>query len=325
MNLEVKIEIRSIVKKMTSQLSGNTHNFTVLVRGLNGNQIEHFVKQVVFYLPFNSSNPKEVKRTPPYLISGSTHASFRLPIDIFLHTSEARNKVRYSYYVFLPDKPVENAVNVKTLTFLNTPQDFRERLLRGGAEVVNQTKSEEVPTQVKREPVEIIENQNEPLGNEPNAEFKVVANKVAADSENTSKKNDEHLVCKTEPTEGADIQNEIQNELPDTCAQSKDISEQKNEILKKENETLFNKFSKQEGVIATYVEKLPVLQDDFSAVSTELGHLQKKAEANEAEISSLKSSIQTLTSEIRQHNNKVDEVQGQIKRRKKSSVSAQGK
>ncbi|GBM39711.1 hypothetical protein AVEN_76037-1, partial [Araneus ventricosus] len=67
-----------------------------------------------------------------------------------------------------------------------------------------------------------------------------------------------------------------------------------NEILKKENETLCNKFSKQEGVIATYVEKLPVLQDDFSAVSTELGQLQKKAEANEAEMSSLKSSIQTL-------------------------------
>ncbi|CAL1291371.1 unnamed protein product [Larinioides sclopetarius] len=296
MNLEVKIEIRSIVKKITNQLAdGDTHNFTVFVQGLNGNQIEHFVQKVVFHLPFNSL--KQVKNEPPYLITGSAHASFRLPIDIFLLTSEARNTVRYSYYVYLPNKPIENAVNVKTLTFRNAPQDFRERLLLGGAEMVKEATSEAVTTLVKSEPVEIAENQD------------------------------------------TDTQNEIGNEMPDICAQSNTISKpndsfliqgiysfnelmKENEILKKENENLFDKFNKQEGVIATYVEKLPALQNDFSACSTELGELQKRAEVNEAEISSLKSTIQTLKSEIVQYNNKLNEARGQTKRRKKSAVSS---
>ncbi|CAL1291372.1 unnamed protein product [Larinioides sclopetarius] len=314
MNLEVKIEIRSIVKKITNQLAdGDTHNFTVFVQGLNGNQIEHFVQKVVFHLPFNSL--KQVKNEPPYLITGSAHASFRLPIDIFLLTSEARNTVRYSYYVYLPNKPIENAVNVKTLTFRNAPQDFRERLLLGGAEMVKEATSEAVTTLVKSEPVEIAENQIESLGDKANTEINVVTNK------------------------DTDTQNEIGNEMPDICAQSNTISKpndsfliqgiysfnelmKENEILKKENENLFDKFNKQEGVIATYVEKLPALQNDFSACSTELGELQKRAEVNEAEISSLKSTIQTLKSEIVQYNNKLNEARGQTKRRKKSAVSA---
>ncbi|CAL1291384.1 unnamed protein product [Larinioides sclopetarius] len=165
-----------------------------------------------------------------------------------------------------------------------------------------------------------------------------ILNKEAADSENKSK-NVEQLECKAEPIECSDIQNEINNQLLNTCVQSKSISEQnggvliqdvysfdelmkENEILKKENENLFDKFNKQEGIIATYVEKLPVLQGDFSAVSTEFNQLQKKAETNEAEISSLKSAIQALMSEITQHDNKVDEVRRQMKRQKISPVSS---
>ncbi|KAF8795734.1 Protein AF-9 like protein [Argiope bruennichi] len=238
MSLEVKIEIRSTVKKKANCFAdGITHDFIVFVQGHNGNHIEHFIKEIVFYLPFNS-NSKQVRRKPPYFIQGSTQASFRLPIDLFFHTTINLFKMSISYYLLVPDKPLENAVCVKTLTFLNTPQDFKERLLLGGAEEVHHLmNSDAVATHstCKSEPVEIIENQE------------------VVDFKDTSEKSSEQILCKIEPTE-------------------------------------------------------------------ELNELKQKAETNEAKISTLKSDVQLLMSEILQHKKKVNEVTGKMKRQETSAI-----
>ncbi|XP_055947371.1 uncharacterized protein LOC129980913 isoform X4 [Argiope bruennichi] len=525
MSLEVKIEIRSTVKKKANCFAdGITHDFIVFVQGHNGNHIEHFIKEIVFYLPFNS-NSKQVRRKPPYFIQGSTQASFRLPIDLFFHTTINLFKMSISYYLLVPDKPLENAVCVKTLTFLNTPQDFKERLLLGGAEeahheknsdavatrvtcksepveiienqeeVHHQKNSDAVATHVtcKSEPVEIIENQeevyhqknsdavaahvtckSEPVESIENQEevhhlmnsdavathstcksepveiienqekvhhlmnsdavathatcksepveiienqekvhhlmnsdavatnstcksepveiienqeevhhlmnsdavatnstcksepveiienqeevhhlmnsdavatnstcksepVEIIENQEVVDFKDTSEKSSEQILCKIEPTEDMSIQEEFHNQLPNTCIQSKDISEQssssgnqsiycsdellkENGILKKESESLNKKFSNLRSLITTYNEKLPVLQNKFSSVTAELNELKQKAETNEAKISTLKSDVQLLMSEILQHKKKVNEVTGKMKRQETSAI-----
>ncbi|CAG8794084.1 1483_t:CDS:2, partial [Racocetra fulgida] len=69
--------------------SDHTHKWTVSVKGINGQEIGHFVKKVTFKLHETYSNPQRVVEHPPFEITETGWGEFELSIKLqFIEGSE---------------------------------------------------------------------------------------------------------------------------------------------------------------------------------------------------------------------------------------------
>ncbi|KAL1490282.1 hypothetical protein ABEB36_013002 [Hypothenemus hampei] len=133
--LTIHLEIghnASIRDKTTSE--GFTHDWDVFVRGANGADIRHYVDRVVFHLHETFEKPKRVAKEPPYSVSTSGYAGFNLPIQIYLKNNQEPRKIHFNYDLQLqPSGPPIHKVQKEKYTFHGVSEDFRSRLLKGGA------------------------------------------------------------------------------------------------------------------------------------------------------------------------------------------------
>ncbi|XP_066137397.1 protein AF-9-like [Euwallacea fornicatus] len=135
--LTINLEIghnASLREKITSE--GYTHDWDVFVRGPNNTEIRHFVEKVVFHLHETFENPKRVLKEPPYIVKTSGYAGFNLPIYIYLKNNQEPRKIQYTYDLQLqPSGPPLHVVQKEKYTFYSVSEDFRNKLLKGGAVV----------------------------------------------------------------------------------------------------------------------------------------------------------------------------------------------
>ncbi|XP_023236277.1 protein AF-9-like isoform X2 [Centruroides sculpturatus] len=113
---------------------GFTHDWTVFVRGIDGNNnIHHFIDKVVFYLHESFPKPKRVVKEPPYQVSESGYAGFTMPIEVYFKNKEEPKKVNFEYDLYLRlEGPPVNHIRQEKLTFQNPVDDFRKKLLKAG-------------------------------------------------------------------------------------------------------------------------------------------------------------------------------------------------
>ncbi|XP_003386748.1 PREDICTED: protein AF-9-like [Amphimedon queenslandica] len=119
-------------KKPTQE--GYTHDWTILVRGEDGQEIRHFVEKVIFFLHESFAKPKRVIKEPPYQVSESGYGSFNLPIEVYFRNKDEPKKVRFEYDLLLPnlnDPPI-NQIRSECLTFQNPSEEFKSKLLKAG-------------------------------------------------------------------------------------------------------------------------------------------------------------------------------------------------
>lgn len=123
-------------KKPTQE--GFTHDWTVIVRGEEGCEVRHFVEKVVFYLHESFAKPKRVVKEPPYQVSESGYGSFTLPVEVIFRNKEEPRKVMFEYDLLLPnlDDPPISQMRSECLTFQNPSEEFRVKLIRGGAKSI---------------------------------------------------------------------------------------------------------------------------------------------------------------------------------------------
>ncbi|CAI7996276.1 Protein AF-9 [Geodia barretti] len=115
-------------------VEGYTHDWTILVRGEDGQSISHFVEKVVFFLHESFAKPKRVVKEPPYQVSESGYGSFNLPVEVYFRNKDEPKKVRFEYDLLLPnlnDPPI-NQIRSECLTFQNPSEEFRQKLLKAG-------------------------------------------------------------------------------------------------------------------------------------------------------------------------------------------------
>ncbi|XP_056636331.1 protein ENL [Diorhabda sublineata] len=135
MSLTILLEIghdASLRSKTTSE--GFTHDWEVFVKGQNGADIHYYVEKVVFYLHETFPNPKRVVKDPPYSLRTSGYAGFKLPIEIHLKNNQEPKRIKFNYELYLqPTGPPIHRVQKEKYTFFNPSEEFRVKLLKGGA------------------------------------------------------------------------------------------------------------------------------------------------------------------------------------------------
>lgn len=82
-----------------------------------------------------------VVKEPPFSLRTSGYAGFTLPIEICLRNNQEPKKIWFNYEIVLPSGPPIHNVQKDKYLFHNPSDEFRSRLLKGGAlvstEVVN--------------------------------------------------------------------------------------------------------------------------------------------------------------------------------------------
>ena len=174
-------------KKPTPE--GYTHDWTVLVRGEEGQDIRHFVEKVVFLLHESFPKPKRgttlfccqylylvvmvsdgqlfvrpridvlfpflVVKDPPFQVAESGYGSFMLPVEVYFRNKDEPKKVRFEYDLLLPnlnDPPI-NQIRSECLTFQNPSEEFRQKLLKAGGSISGGPPPALPPTEKKQAPL----------------------------------------------------------------------------------------------------------------------------------------------------------------------------
>ncbi|OQR78189.1 hypothetical protein BIW11_06565 [Tropilaelaps mercedesae] len=136
-SVEVKIELghKAILKEQATA-EGYTHDWTVFVKGPEGCKIENFVEKVIFLLHESFPKSKRTIREPPFQVTESGYAGFNMPIWVYFKTKEEPKKIEFVYdlYLSLDGKPINN-IRCEKLTFHNPPDDFCQKLLKGGGSI----------------------------------------------------------------------------------------------------------------------------------------------------------------------------------------------
>ncbi|KAK9891805.1 hypothetical protein WA026_016601 [Henosepilachna vigintioctopunctata] len=134
-NLEIGHEA-SLRTKRTPE--GFTHDWKIFVRGSDGADIHYYIEKVVFHLHETFQKPKRVVKEPPYAVKESGYAGFNLPIDIYLRNSGEPKKIKFNYDLHLqPSGPPISKVQKEKYVFNSVPEDFKQKLLRGGGVVTS--------------------------------------------------------------------------------------------------------------------------------------------------------------------------------------------
>ncbi|XP_033207258.1 protein ENL [Belonocnema kinseyi] len=119
---------------------GYTHDWQVFVRGVDNAEVHQYIEKVVFHLHETFPKPKRVLKEPPYVVKESGYAGFEIPIYVYLKNKDEPKKFHFSYDLQLqPSGPAINKVATHSETFPNPNEDFRKRLLKGGAIMVSNT------------------------------------------------------------------------------------------------------------------------------------------------------------------------------------------
>ncbi|XP_044736542.1 protein AF-9-like [Chrysoperla carnea] len=142
MSYRILVEIiheASIRTKRTPE--GFTHDWEIFVRGCDAD-ISHYVDRVVFNLHHTFSKPRRVLKEPPYKVKESGYAGFNLLIEIYLKNSEEPKKIPFYYDLHLqpvggPSGQPIYKVQKEKYVFHHPNEDFRQRLLKGGATLIN--------------------------------------------------------------------------------------------------------------------------------------------------------------------------------------------
>ena len=79
-----------------------------------------------------------VVKEPPYQVSESGYGSFTLPVEVIFRNKEEPRKVMFEYDLLLPnlDDPPISQMRSECLTFQNPSEEFRVKLIRGGAKPI---------------------------------------------------------------------------------------------------------------------------------------------------------------------------------------------
>ncbi|CAL1301367.1 unnamed protein product, partial [Larinioides sclopetarius] len=162
--MEVKIELgHKAWKNIKPTIESYTHDWTVFVQGVNGNEIKHIVEKVIFHLPDSYPDPNRVKDKPPYALSESSSQGLSIEIDVFFCPEAKLKKVHYVYDVFIGDEVV-NISWERKLSFPNPSKEFKEKLLLAGGEIVDLLNAFPVMSdgfiKIKEEPVDEIQSVN---------------------------------------------------------------------------------------------------------------------------------------------------------------------
>lgn len=75
-------------------------------------------------------------KEPPFSLRTSGYAGFTLPIDIYLRNNQEPKKIGFNYELVLqPSGPPIHKVQKEKYVFPKPSDEFRNRLLKGGAVV----------------------------------------------------------------------------------------------------------------------------------------------------------------------------------------------
>lgn len=75
-----------------------------------------------------------VVKEPPFSLRSSGYAGFTLPIEIYLRNNQEPKKIWFNYEIVLqPSGPPIHNVQKDKYVFHNPSDEFRSRLLKGGA------------------------------------------------------------------------------------------------------------------------------------------------------------------------------------------------
>ncbi|XP_012534391.1 protein AF-9 [Monomorium pharaonis] len=124
--------------RMRTTPEGYTHDWEVFVRGVDNADIHHYIEKVVFLLHDTFRNPKRVFKEPPFVVKESGYAGFIIPIEVYLKNKDEPKKFQISYDLHLqPSGPPINKTIRHVEVFRNPSDDFRKKLLKGGAVIVS--------------------------------------------------------------------------------------------------------------------------------------------------------------------------------------------
>ena len=150
-SLEVILEFghTSTLRNALESVPGDaTHDWEVWVKSPSDDEIENFLEKVVFTLSDNFKDSKRTVTSPPYKIQEIQevgYGSFKLLIDLFFRAPKgerALEKARVEYDLDLQPfkRPGEedfqktiSILRTETLQFPTSDEEFRQRLLKGGA------------------------------------------------------------------------------------------------------------------------------------------------------------------------------------------------
>lgn len=124
--------------RMRTTPEGYTHDWEVFVRGVDNADIHNYIEKVVFLLHDTFRNPRRIIKEPPFVVKESGYAGFILPIEVYLKNKDEPKKFQISYDLHLQQSgpPINNAIR-HTEIIRNPSDEFRKKLLKGGATVVS--------------------------------------------------------------------------------------------------------------------------------------------------------------------------------------------
>merc|ERR1712096_9577 len=129
----------------------STHDWEVWVRNPNDGRIEHFLDKVVFTLHHTFENSVRKVTKPPFMVQEQGYGSFPILIDLYFKAPKGSNldKTRVVYELVLqpqknplePDYKREYSLRrLEKMQFPTKDEDFKRRLLKGGARMVEVAK-----------------------------------------------------------------------------------------------------------------------------------------------------------------------------------------
>lgn len=204
---------------------GYTHDWQVFVRGVDNAEIHQYIEKVVFHLHETFPKPKRVVKEPPYVVKESGYAGFEIPIYVYLKNKDEPKKFHFSYDLNLqPSGPAINKVVLHNENIPNPNDEFRKKLLKGGAVMVTNTegtpeKSKAAPLMVGKPKLSGTEGKkyrmSEPKGSNAFADLfgppiKTAGTKVSPDtkkpssSSSSSEKTSSTKLSSSEKTEKSD-------------------------------------------------------------------------------------------------------------------------
>ncbi|XP_072743343.1 uncharacterized protein Ear [Anoplolepis gracilipes] len=138
MAIEITLECgHTSMLRMRTTPEGYTHDWEVFVRGVDNADIHHYVEKVVFILHSTFRNPKRVLKEPPFVVKESGYASFMMRIEVYLKNKDEPKKMTIEYDLTLqPSGPPINIVTRHTKEIPNPSDEFKKKLLKGGAVIV---------------------------------------------------------------------------------------------------------------------------------------------------------------------------------------------
>lgn len=126
------------VLRVRTTPEGYTHDWEVFVRGIDNADIHHYIEKVVFLLHDTFRNPKRVLKEPPFTVKESGYAGFIIPIEIYLKNKDEPKKFQIPYDLQLQQSGPPFNKTIRHVEVIRSPSDdFRKKLLKGGAVVVS--------------------------------------------------------------------------------------------------------------------------------------------------------------------------------------------